>query len=348
MSSLSPRNRLERWIARTVLSLPAGLRRWLAGAPVSRLGRTLDTQIQLMLKLQAASGAKPWYAQPVGKARRQLDLESGFLAPEPPALASVEALMLEGPDGVIPARIYRPQGLPAAAPALVFYHGGGFVLGSLESHDVPCRQLAAAVPCVVISVDYRLAPEYPFPAGPNDALAAFRDIARRAGTLGLDPARLAVGGDSAGGNLATVVAQQTRSDAIRPCFQLLIYPTVDATTSFPSIQTFAEGFLLQKTSIDWFVANYLPATQDKKDPWCSPYYGDLAGLPPAFVQTAGFDPLCDEGEAYIERMREAGVAVEARRYEGLIHGYLNMSGYVHAAGRAVDDLSAALRRAYAI
>jgi acetyl esterase len=340
--------RVLRWIARVLIGLPDWLIRWLVGKPIEREGRMLDLQVQLMLALVRATRAKPWYEMSLPHARRQLEAEAGFLTPAMPPLAGIENILLTGPAGPISARLYRPAGLSQSAPALVFYHGGGFVLGSIDSHDPPCRWIAAHVGCVVISVDYRLAPEHPFPAGVDDAIAAFRALAGGCDSLGLDPARLAVGGDSAGGNLAAVVAQQTRSDAIRPCFQLLIYPATDMPMSFPSIRTFGSGYLLQKASMDWFIASYLPAGQDKLDPRCSPLYGDVAGLPPALVQTAGFDPLCDEGEAYAKKMRDAGVAVEQRRYAGLIHGYLNTSGTVRAARVAMDDIVASLRVGFGI
>jgi len=339
--------KVQRAVARTLLGLPEEVVEKVAGKATVVAGRTLDPKVQLMLKLQTATKAKKWYEVPLPVARRQLDVESSMLVPPMPDLPIVQVINLQGPAGLIPARVYKPAGLPDVAPALIFYHGGGFVLGSLDSHDIPCRLLAEKANCVVISVDYRLAPEHKFPAAPNDAIAAFREIAKITRTLGLDPQRLAVGGDSAGGNLAAVVAQQTRNDEIKPCFQLLIYPTTDASQSFPSINTFAKGFLLDKKSMDWFIGNYVPAGHDLKDPLLSPFYGDVTGVAPAFVETAGFDPLCDEGEAYADKLKKAGVPVELRRYEGLIHGYLSMSGVVDAAKQAVDDLAAALRKAFA-
>ena len=229
----------------------------------------------------------------------------------------------------------------------MYFHGGGFVLGSLESHDAPCRALAARAGCVVVAIDYRLAPEHPFPAPVEDACSAFRDLATRASALGLDACRLAVGGDSAGGNLAAVVSQRTRGEAVRPCFQLLVYPSLDATLSFPSQQIFGEGFLLERTAIDRFLESYCAALADLRDPRLSPYFGDVQGVPPAFIQTAGFDPLCDEGEAYAVRLREAGVAAEHRRHDALVHGYLAFNGGIRAAARAFDELVQALQRGLA-
>jgi acetyl esterase len=341
---MSLKARIERALARAILGLPPSLQRRLAGAPVSLGGRELEPQIQLLLKLRRLGGAKPWQSYPLPRVRADFDVEAAMLSPASPAALQVRGLELTGPAGPIPARLYRPADLPAAAPCLVFYHGGGFTLGSLDSHDLPCRHLAAATPCMVIAVDYRLAPEHPHPAAADDTLAAFREVARRARELGIDPARIAVGGDSAGGNLAAVVAQDARGDAIAPCFQLLIYPTTDLTMSAESIRTYGKGFLLEKTSMDWFSANYLPPGKDKRDPRASPLFGDPRGVAPALLATAGFDPLCDEGRAYAAALRDAGVAVEELRSEGLVHGWFNMSGAVRPAIAAMAMLVEALRR----
>jgi acetyl esterase len=343
---LNLKARIERAVARGILRLPAALQRRLVGAPLSLAGRTLDLQIQLLLKLRRLSGTKPWQSYPLPRVRADFDVEAAMLAPQAPALAEVRAAELAGPAGTIPARLYRPADLATPAPCLVFYHGGGFTLGSLDSHDLPCRQLAARTPCVVIAVDYRLAPEHPFPAAADDALAAFREVARRAAGFGIDPARIAVGGDSAGGNLAAVVAQDARRDAVPPCFQLLIYPTTDLTMSAESIRTFGKGFLLEKTSMDWFRGNYLRPEQDRREPRASPLFGNPAGVAPALVATAGFDPLCDEGQAYARKMREAGVAVQELHSEGLVHGYFNTSGAVRPAAGAVAAMTEALRAAF--
>jgi acetyl esterase len=342
------RQTIERQLARSLLGLPKPLLRWLGGKPVERDGLTLDPQLQLLLKLQHLSGKKLVRSQtPVARMRANLDIESNIFTPKPDALETVREVLLEGPAGAIAARLYRPHGLENASPALVFFHGGGFVLGSLDSHDAPCRWLALNAGCVVISVDYRLAPEHRFPAGIEDAIAAFRDVTKRAAEFGIDAAHIAVGGDSAGGNLATVIAQQVRGEALTPCFQLLFYPTTDATLSSASINTFASGFLLERASMEYFVNTYLPSAQDRQDPRCSPLFGELKGLPPALVITAGFDPLRDEGEAYAAQMKAAGVRVEVRRYDSLIHGFINMIGGVDTAALAMHDAAAALRAAFA-
>jgi acetyl esterase len=344
MTHPSLNDRLQGLALRFALGLPSFMIRQAAGRPLQREGRRLDPQLQLMLKLQRLSGDKPWQERALPQARRRLDVESGFMAPRGRQPVTVSNRQVDGPAAAIPVRVYRPQSADGPTPALVFYHGGGFVLGSLESHDAPCREIAAGARCTVIAVDYRLAPEHPFPAAMEDALAAFRSVAARAGDWGVDARRIAVGGDSAGGNLAAVVSQQTRADAVRPCFQWLIYPTVDFTMSFPSIETFGKGFLLERRTMDWFLANYLQQFEDKRDPRCSPLFGDLAGLPPACVQVAGFDPLCDEGSAYAQRLQQAGTPVQYGCYTGLVHGYFNMTGSVHAARRALDEGIASLRK----
>jgi acetyl esterase len=337
--------RLERRFARMLLGLPDPLLRRLAGPPVMRDGLRLDVQAQFLIGLRKRSGKKAWHERSVAQARRDLEIDAGTIAPVATKPLDVQALSLASAAGTLGARIYRPLGLAAPSPALLFVHGGGFALGSLDSHDGPCRWLAAAIPCVVISVDYRRSPEQPFPAGVEDCIAAFRAVVADAAVLGIDARRIAVGGDSAGGNLAAVVAQQVNADPVRPCFQLLFYPTVDMTSSFASIRTLGEGFFLENASIQWCKQHYLGG-RDDRDPRASPLYGRLEGLPPALVQTAGFDPLRDEGEAYAEALRKAGVTVESKRYDGLIHGYINMAGALRAAQPAMEDAAASLRGAF--
>lgn len=247
--------------------------------------------------------------------------------------------------GIAPWGRFASNG--GGAPALVFYHGGGFVLGSLESHDAPCRVLADDARCIVVAVDYRLAPEHPFPAAVEDALAAFRWVAEQHARLGIDPRCIAVGGDSAGGNLAAVVAQLTRGDATRPCFQLLVYPAIDMTMSMPSHRQMGCGFLLEGETVRWFRAHYAPDERVWRDPRASPLFAeDLSGLPPALVQTAGFDPLRDEGKAYADRMREAGVPVVHHCYASLFHGFFSASHGIEAARFALAEATEALRDAF--
>jgi acetyl esterase len=284
-------------------------------------------------------GKEPSYKMTVAAARAELELSGNQLGPVTRDVTSEDRKI-----GGLRMRVYRPRAGDAKG-ALVFFHGGGHTIGSLDSHDSACRRVASQTPCVVVSVDYRLAPEHPFPAAADDATAGFRAVALEAAALGIDRDRIAVGGDSAGGNLAAVVALDTRGDEVKPCFQLLVYPVVDLTMSSPSIDVFATGFLLEKETIVWFRRHYL-GDQDRKNPRASPWFAEsLAGLPPALVVTAGFDPLRDEGDAYAKRLAEAGVAVEHRSYPGLFHGFWNTTGVIREARRAFDASVASLSRA---
>jgi len=338
--------RIQGAAGRALLKLPrAALVRLSGGRRVARDGCVLDEQLQCMLFVAERLGRGLTDHADVAAARAAMDLDAQVFATAPAPLASVDDARLRDGLGV---RVYRPRDLGATAPAVVYFHGGGFVLGGLTSHDRVCRALAHDARCVVIAVDYRLAPEHAFPAAADDATEAFRWVVRESARLGVDPARIAVAGDSAGGNLAAVVALDTRADAQRPCFQALVYPVVDNTRSFPSARIMAEGFLLTEASIAAFRAAYVPDVSLWQHPRASPWFApDVAGLPPAVVQTAGFDPLRDEGEAYAGRLRDAGVAVEARRYPSLIHGYINLTGSVEAAREPWSDLVFALRGAFA-
>ncbi|MDP9035708.1 MAG: alpha/beta hydrolase, partial [Myxococcota bacterium] len=232
------------------------------------------------------------------------------------------------------------------APGLVWFHGGGWVLGSLASAHRVCGALAKRAGVVVVSIDYRLAPEYPFPAGALDAIAATRWILETAPSLGIDPRAVAVGGDSAGGNLAALAAQALRSEPRRPAFQLLVYPATELTRSHESHRLFAEDYILSKRAMDWYLGHYLPDPESASDPAASPFFAtDLSGLPPALVLTAGFDPLRDEGRAYADKMRAAGVEVEHACAAGLVHGFLAMTGSIGEAGRALDLAALRLRTA---
>jgi acetyl esterase len=242
--------------------------------------------------------------------------------------------------------VYRPSDEPAL-PALVWFHGGGWTIGSLETHDNTCRSLANAVGCIVVSVDYRLAPEHKFPAAADDAFAATQWVAEHAAELGGDPDRIAVGGDSAGGNLAAVVSLLAR-DAGGPAvvFELLVYPVTDHEFESPSMRENAKGYFLELESMRWFYNQYLRDESDGADWRFSPARAaDLSGLPPAFVLTAEFDPLRDQGEAYARQLESAGCAVEARRYDGVFHGFFGMRDLMDTAQQAFDDVTKSLRRA---
>jgi acetyl esterase len=260
-----------------------------------------------------------------------------------PECARIEDRVVPGPAGDIPVRVYVPEG-EGPCGVLVWYHGGGFVIGDLDTADATGRDLATEAGCVVVSVDYRLAPEHRYPAAADDAWAVLRWVADHAAELGGDPARLAVGGDSAGGNLAAVTAIRARDEGVALRHQLLVYPVTDQDGTFPSRVENGEGYFLTKDAMDWFQSCYL-GDQDRRDPGASPHYADVAGVAPAHVLTAGFDPLRDEGEAYVEKLTAAGVPVVDDRYPTMIHGFFAMSDMTPVAGEAVTRAAAVLQAA---
>jgi acetyl esterase len=308
----------------------------------------LEPQARAVLDLVKKVGRPPYDQLSPPEARQQYRETRTALQPEAPEM-TVKDLAAESAAGSIPLRLYRPPAAEGGAPlpALIYFHGGGWVIGDLETHDVLCRQLAQQSGCVVVAVDYRLAPEHKFPAAVDDCWAATRWIASHAGELGIDGRRLAVGGDSAGGNLAAVIAVMAR-DAGAPAlgFQLLIYPATDTTRVAPSHAEFADGYLLTRNMTGWFTAHYMRNADDETDWRASPLrVPSLAGLPPALIMTAGFDPLRDEGEAYAGRLRDAGVTVDYICYGGMIHGFLPLGRALDTANRAVAHAAASLRQA---
>jgi acetyl esterase len=309
----------------------------------------LDPEAQAVIDLVVKSG-RPAYHQLSPKEARQLFRETRPAAtPPPPEIGPVRDLAAAGPTGPIPLRLYRPRGVAAstALPGLVFFHGGGWVIGDLETHDVLCRQLTAASGACVVSVDYRLAPEHKFPAAVDDAWSATRWVAAHAAELGVDAGRVAVGGDSAGGTLAAVVALLAREQGGPSlALQVLIYPVTDLGAEAPSYADFADGFMLTRETMRWFGAHYLNGGHEAVDWRASPLRApSLAGLPPALIVTAGFDPLRDEGEAYARKLREAGVRVDAICYGGMIHGFVPMGRLIETGNRAVAHIGASLRQA---
>ncbi|MDR7085915.1 acetyl esterase [Aeromicrobium panaciterrae] len=330
--------------ARAVLKLPRPVLRRLAGAPVVINGRTLDPEIQFLLKLQRLEGPAVETLS-ISKGRRQV-LTSAKLTGGNQPIGAVTDRSIDGPGGPLPLRFYTPRGLKGPAPALVYFHGGAWIYGDLDSHDAVCRVLAEDAQVRVVSVDYRLAPEAPFPAAWDDCWAAWKWITENAQGLGIDATRIAVGGDSAGGNMAASVAQYASTDqsVADPAFQLLIYPRTDLSTDSESRRLYSEGYFLTKAFIELGDDNYLVGDEDKTDKRLSPLHHDPSGAAPAYVVTAGFDPLLDEGKAYADKMAAAGVPVEYVCEDGLIHGFVNMVGLGSSAPRAVRRMATALQR----
>jgi acetyl esterase len=253
------------------------------------------------------------------------------------------------PVGDRPGRLYTPTGSPADPTGLlVFFHGGGFMYGDLDSHDAPCRFLAERAGVRVLAIDYRLAPEHPFPAAYDDAVAAYRWAVENAATLGVDPNRIAVGGDSAGGNLAAGVALDAAREGLPLAFQLLVYPATDATRQTRSFELFGSGFYLTRGFMDLANETYLPNEADRKDPRASPLHDEVpGGLAPAYIATAGFDPLRDEGEAYARKLCDAGVRVEMHRFPDQIHGFFNVLGPGRRSRAAMAEIAVKLGAALA-
>jgi acetyl esterase len=332
--------------ARSIFRLPRPVLRRIAGAPIVIDGKTLDPEMQLILRLQRLEGP-PVESLPIAKARRNVVASARLVGGDNP-IGEVTDRAIDGPGGRIGLRFYTPRGISGTSPALMYIHGGSFMHGDLDSHDSICRILAEKAKVRVIAVDYRLAPEAPYPAAVDDVWAAWTWVNAHAADLGIDPARIAVGGDSAGGNLSAVVAQRAvRDGGPAPAFQLLIYPTTVFGQPTKSRETFADGFYLSRAGMDLADENYLPADADLTDPRLSPLLGDPTGVAPAHVVTAGFDPLLDEGEAYADLLREAGVPVEYRCEEGMIHAFANMTGMARSAAEATNRIAAALQRGLA-
>ncbi|MEZ5380359.1 MAG: alpha/beta hydrolase [Microthrixaceae bacterium] len=299
-------------------------------------GRRLDPQVRALLTL--AERVAPTDAREVDRSRADIRRSVVFGPPVPRSVHAWERT-IPGPAGDLRVRFYRDADTKPGVPAICFFHGGGWVVGDLDSHDPPCRALAQQTGAVVMAVDYRLAPEARFPAAVEDCLAAYVWLSDHAGELGVDATRLAVMGDSAGGNLAALVALAARDGAApAPALQVLVYPGCDLTMSLPSIDTFAEGFMLTRESMLWFRSHYLPDESMRRDPAASPLFADPTGVAPALVFTAGFDPLRDEGRAYAARLAEAGVPTVDRCFDDLIHGFYNI-GITRATLMAAQEVN---------
>jgi acetyl esterase len=298
----------------------------------------VDPPIATMLTTIAEAGLPPMYEGTPEAGRAQyLEMTHGARKPEHLVpVGSTEDITVPGAAGELKARIYRPDG-EGPFPTVAFFHGGGWVIGDLDTHDNMTRNVCRGSRAVIVAVDYRLAPEHPFPAAADDAVAAVRWVAEHLGELGGNE-RLAVAGDSAGGNLAAVVAQQLHADGTPLVGQFLIYPAVDAGGEYASRVQNAMGYMLERPSMDWFYGHYAGTWENEKDPRLSPLHAaDLAGLPPAVIVTAEFDPLRDEGEAYGNALRAAGVEAEVRQYDGMIHGFFDMGTISPAAQTAIDE-----------
>ncbi|KUH98992.1 alpha/beta hydrolase [Mycobacterium sp. IS-3022] len=314
----------------------------LGGRTVTIDGNTLDTTLALMLAGQKLAGLDGLVnADEVGAARDQLEVLAASFKQSIP-VAAVSNISIPGPAGPVRARHYRP--IEGHGPLLVFFHGGGQVIGSIDTHDDLCREICRRGGMHVLSVDYRLAPEHPAPAGTDDAYAAFRWAHDHAAELGVDPDRIAVGGDSAGGNQAALVAHRARAGGPLPAVQLLLYPVTDYSAETRSQTLFANGYFLTRDDLGWFRDRYLSGGIAADDPRVSPLLADdLSGLPPALVVTAGFDPLRDEGRQYAEAMRAAGVPVDHREFGSLVHGFANFFPFGGDSTTAVAEVISALR-----
>jgi acetyl esterase len=308
-------------------------------------GVPIPASLQSFLDAAAQSSVPPIEELPLEDARKGATLFIEACAAEKQPVAHVEDRVVPGPAGDIPVRVYRPDA-DGPLPVVAYFHGGGWVFMGIETHDWICRRLANAAGAVVVSVEYRLAPEHPFPAPLDDCIAVTHWLAEHAAELDGDPARLAVAGDSAGGNLAAAVALASRADAgLRIAAQVLVYPVTDAACATPSFVQNADGYLLTAATMRWFWAQYLSGGGSPDDGYASVLrHPDLAGLPSTLVITAEFDPLCDEGEAYAEHLGEAGVDVTLRRYDGMVHGFVGMDALMPEADQAMAEIAEFLRQ----
>lgn len=331
--------RTQAFTVRAALGLPRPVQRLLAGRPVRRGGELLDVEPQLLLRLQRVAREPAIESLPIQEGRLAMARQAALVAGDQP-IGSVRLVDAGG----VPSRLYVPRGARSASGLLVFFHGGGFIYGDLETHDAACRSLAEQAGVRVLAVDYRLAPEAPWPGAVDDAVAAYRWAVEHADEVGADRDLIAVGGDSAGGNLAALVAIEAARQGWPCAFQLLIYPVTDMTASMESRRTYGTGLFLTTRFMDLGRDTYVPDPDSWTHPRVSPLFAELPeGLAPAYVATAALDPLRDEGEAYAALLAEAGAKVETRRFSGQIHGFLNTVGVGRSGPAAVGEIAAVLR-----
>lgn len=341
--ALSASEAVQAALLKNLLRLPRPVRRTLAGRPVVRDGQTLDLDTQLMLRLKRVARLPAIETLPVPESRLHLRKETRLVGGSQP-IGSVEDLEVDGTEGSLPARLYVPRA--DSDGLLVYFHGGAWIYGDLDTHDPVCRILAEQGGVRVLSVAYRLGPEARFPASSDDCASAYRWVVKNLDSLGAVPERLAVGGDSAGGGLAAATAIVAAREGLPLAFQLLVYPATDVTNSSESHEKFGEGFYLTTEFMNHPRTKYLRGAEDASDPRMSVLYDDVPpGLAPAFICTAGFDPLRDEGEAYARKLADAGVTVELKRFPGLIHGFINMIEAGSANRAAIDEVVGKLRDA---
>jgi acetyl esterase len=338
---------LQRLMTKAMLSLPTPVLRFLSGGGVVFQGeRTLDPRFQFLARAARGAPLITSLAPDVARARVAAALVAVAGRPEPGVRS--ENLSIGGPGGALRLRVYRPPVQDPAAPLMVFAHSGGGVIGDLETCDAFCGILAKVARCAVLSVDYRLAPEHRFPAGLEDMLAAYRWARENSARFGAPAGQVAVGGDSMGGNFAAVVAQEMkRLGEPQPALQLLIYPCVDMASETQSMTIFADAYPLSRPAMEWFMSHYLGPGADPGDLRASPIRTpDLSDLAPAVIATAGFDPLVDQGEAYAKRLRDAGVPVIYRCYDGLAHAFTAFTGAAPAADIACREIAGLTREGF--
>lgn len=341
--------RAEALTFRGLMALPPAVVRRLAGKPVLLDGQVLDAETQWALRLKELLREPGAETLPLAEGRLAVRRHAGLSGGRQP-IGEVRDLLVPGGDGAIGARLYVPrsqEGSAGRSPLLVFIHGGGMIYGDLDSHDATCRFLAERADVRVLALDYRLAPEHPYPAAVEDCWAAYQWVTEHADDLRADPERIAVGGDSAGGYLSAVVALKAAEAGVPCCFQLLVYPMTNMADPSESRRMFGQGFYLNDEFIDLANDGYLTDPAQRRDPLVSVAFTEKIpeDLAPAYVATAGFDPLRDEGEAWARRLADSGVDTTLKRFPGLIHGFFNIVGVGRSSRAAVAEIAAQLRAA---